>query len=162
MLPSVDIPRLRHNVVDCTSFRLLPKVPLLLNLTMPFWLLIMSRGRRQRWWWQLSLGSLRVTCRGNRSCRLLIADVLRDIQRVARSSIQDLLRLILSCFSFSDFLLLLDRDLARPCGVPLVFAIEQAKQLPGLITIPSSAEASPSSASRGWWPVGSLLHARRL
>jgi hypothetical protein len=160
MSPSVDMPRLGHNVVDYTSFGLLLKVPLLLNLTMPFWLLIMIRGRRQRrWWWQLSPGSLRVTCRSNISYRLLIADVLRDIRGVARSSMQDLLRLVLSCFGFSDFLLLLDRDLARPCGVPLVFATEH---LLGLITILSSTEASPSSASRGWWPVGSLLHARRL
>jgi predicted permease len=60
----------------------------------------------------------------NRSRRLLIAYVLQDVRRVARSSMQDLLRLILPCFSFSNFLLLLDRDLARPYCVSLVFAIE--------------------------------------
>jgi hypothetical protein len=75
---------------------------------------------------------------------------------------QDLLWLILSCFGFSNFLLLLDRDLARPCCVSLVLATEQAEQFPGMINVPSSAEASPPSTSRGWWSVGSLLHARRL
>jgi hypothetical protein len=118
--PSVDMPRLRHNFVDCVSFGLLPKVTLLLSLTMPFWLLIMNRRRCQ--WWQLSLGSLGVTCRSNESCRLLIAHILRDIRRVTRSSMQDVLRRVLPCFGFSDFLLLLDRDLACPCGVSLVFA----------------------------------------
>jgi hypothetical protein len=125
MSPSVDMPRLGHSVVDCTSFGLLPKVMLLLNLSMPFWLLIVTRGRHQWWWWwQLSLGSLRMTCRRNRSHRLLIFYVLRDIRRVARSSMHDQLRLILSCFGFSNFLLLLDHDLARPCCVSLVFATE--------------------------------------
>jgi hypothetical protein len=112
--PSVDMPRLRHSAVDCASFRLLPKVTLLRSMMMPFWLLIMKRGRRQWWWWwQLSPGSLGVTCRSNRSHRLLIAHILRDIRRVTRSSMQDLLRLVLPCFGFSDFLLLLDGDLAR-------------------------------------------------
>jgi hypothetical protein len=121
--PSEDVPRLGHNVVNCASFGLLPKVTPLLNLTMPFWLLIMNRSRRQWWWWwwQLNLGSLRMTCRSNRSRRLLIAHVFRDIRRVAQSIMQDLFRLVLSCFGFSDFLLLLDRDLARPCSVSLVF-----------------------------------------
>jgi hypothetical protein len=48
--------------------------------------------------------------------------------RIARSSMQDLLWLILSCFSFSYFLLFLDRDLARPCCMSLVFSTEQTKQ----------------------------------
>jgi hypothetical protein len=65
-----------------------------------------------------------MTCRSNRSRRLLIAHILRDIRRVARSSMLDLLRLILPCFGFSDFLLLLDRDLACPCHVSLVFTTE--------------------------------------
>jgi hypothetical protein len=65
-----------------------------------------------------------MTCRSNRSCRLLIADVFRDIRRVARSNMQDLLGLILSFSGFNDFLLLLDRDLAHPCGMSLVFATE--------------------------------------
>jgi hypothetical protein len=123
--PSVDMPRLEHNVVDCASFGLLPKVTLLLSLTMPFWLLIMNQGRHQRWrWWQLSLGSLGVTCRSNGSHRLLIAYILRDIRRVAQSSMQDMLRRVLPCFGFNDFLLLLDRDLARHCGMSLIFATE--------------------------------------
>jgi hypothetical protein len=56
---------------------------------------------------------------------------------------QDLLRLILPCFGFSNFLLLLDRDLARPHCVYHVLATEQAEQFLGLITVPSSAKASP-------------------
>jgi hypothetical protein len=65
-----------------------------------------------------------MTCRSNRSHRLLIAYVLLDIRRVKRSSMQDLLHLTLLCFGFNDFLLLLDRDLARPCSVSFVFALE--------------------------------------
>ena len=49
---SVDMPRLGHSTVNRESFRLLLKVMLLLRLRMPFWLLIMTRGRRQWWgWW---------------------------------------------------------------------------------------------------------------
>ena len=58
---------------------------------------------------------------------------------------QDLLRRVLSCFGFSDFLLLLDRDLARPCRVSLIFATEQAEQHPELITISSSEASAPST-----------------
>jgi hypothetical protein len=71
---------------------------------------------------------------------------------------EDLLRLILPRLGFSNFLLLLDRDLARPCCITLVLATEKAIQLPGLVTEPSSTEASSSSASRSWWSVRSLLH----
>jgi hypothetical protein len=59
---------------------------------------------------------------------------------------EDLLRLILLCLDFNDFLLLLDRDLAHPHCVTLVLATEKAEQ--GLITEPSSTKASSSSASR--------------
>jgi hypothetical protein len=83
----------------------------------------------------------------------MIAYIFRDIWRVARISMEDLLWLILPCLSFSDFLLLLGRDLARPCCVTVVLAIEKAEQLLGLITIPSSTEASPPSASWSWWSV---------
>jgi hypothetical protein len=72
---------------------------------------------------------------------------------------EDLLRLILLCLGFNDFLLLLDHDLARPRCVTLVLVIEKAKQLPGLITEPSSTEASSSSTSRSCWSVRSLLNA---
>jgi hypothetical protein len=65
-----------------------------------------------------------MTCRRNRGRRLLVAHILWDIRRIAQSSMQDLLRLILPCFGFGDFLLLLDHDLACPCGVSLVFAVE--------------------------------------
>jgi hypothetical protein len=75
---------------------------------------------------------------------------------------QNLLRLILSCLGFSNFLLLLDRDLARPRCVSLVLATEKAEKFLGLITVPSSTEVSPPSTSWSWWFVRSLLHARRL
>ena len=42
--PLVDVLRLRHNVVDCASFGLLPKVALLLSVVMPFWLLTVNQG----------------------------------------------------------------------------------------------------------------------
>jgi hypothetical protein len=42
---------------------------------------------------------------------------------------QDLLQLILSCLGFSNFLLLLDRDLARPRCVSLVLAIEKGRTI---------------------------------
>jgi hypothetical protein len=75
---------------------------------------------------------------------------------------EDQLRLILPCLGFSNFLLLLDCDLARPRCVTLVLTTEKAEQLPGLITEPSSTEASSSSASRSWWSVRILLHAQKL
>jgi hypothetical protein len=34
--PLINVLRLRHNVVDCVSFGLLPKVVLLLSVVMPF------------------------------------------------------------------------------------------------------------------------------
>jgi hypothetical protein len=43
--PLIDVFRLRHNVVDCASFGLLPKVALLLSVVMPFWLLTANQGR---------------------------------------------------------------------------------------------------------------------
>jgi hypothetical protein len=48
----------------------------------------------------------------------------RDVWGIARSSMQDLLRLILPCFGFSYFLLFLDLDLAHTCCMSLVFSIE--------------------------------------
>jgi hypothetical protein len=55
---------------------------------------------------------------------------------------KNLFRLILPCFSHGNFFLLLNRNLAGSCGLPLIFTAEQAKQFPGLISI-SSSEASP-------------------
>jgi hypothetical protein len=54
---------------------------------------------------------------------------------------QNLLRLIMSCFSFGNLFLFLNRDLACSCGVAFVFTAEQTKQSPGLISM-SSFEAS--------------------
>jgi hypothetical protein len=49
MSSSVDVPGFGHSTINCASFRLLPKVTLLLRPKMPFWLLIMTWGRRH-WW----------------------------------------------------------------------------------------------------------------
>jgi hypothetical protein len=151
--------RFRHSVVDCVSFGLLPKVALLLSMIVPFWLLIVNQ---RWWWWQLRPGSSGMTCQSNRSRRLLVAYIFWDVWRVARSSVEDLLRLTLSRLGFSNFLLLLNCDLACPCCMALVLATKEAVQLSGLIAEPSSTEASSCFASRSWWSKRSLLHARRL
>jgi hypothetical protein len=44
----------------------------------------------------------------------------QNVRRIARSGVQDLLRLILSFFGFSYFLLLLYRDLSCPSCMPLI------------------------------------------
>jgi hypothetical protein len=67
-----------------------------------------------------------MACRSNRDCRLLVAYIRQDIRRIARSSVEDLLRLTLSCFSFSNFLLLLNGNLACPCCVALVLVTKKA------------------------------------
>ena len=151
--------RFWHSAVDCASFGLLPKVALLLSMIVPFWLLIVNQ---RWWWWQLSPGSSGMTCRSDRSRRLLISYIFWDVWRVARSSVKDLLWLTLPRLGFSDFLLLLNYDLACPCCMALVLATKEAVQLSGLIAEPSSTEASSSSASRSWWSIRSLLYARRL
>jgi hypothetical protein len=45
---------------------------------------------------------------------LLVAHILRNVWRIARSNMQDLLWLILPCFGFNYLFLFLDHDLARP------------------------------------------------
>jgi hypothetical protein len=73
-----------HSAIDCASFGLLPKVALLLTVVVPFWLLTVDQSRRYWWWWwQLGLGGLGMTCRSDRGHSLLIAYILRDIERVA-------------------------------------------------------------------------------
>jgi hypothetical protein len=69
-----------------------------------------------------------MACRSNRGRRLLVAYILWDIRRIARSSVEDLLRLTLSCFSFSfsNFLLLLNGNMACPCCVALVLVTKKA------------------------------------
>jgi hypothetical protein len=67
---SVDMLRLWHSTVDCASFGLLPEV----SLT-PFWLLASLHW----WWgWRLLPRCLGLTCRSNRSCRV-IAYIFWDI-----------------------------------------------------------------------------------
>jgi hypothetical protein len=61
--------------------------------------------------------------RSNRSCRM-IAHILWYIGRMARSSVQDLLRLILPSFGFCYLLLLLNGDLAHSCSMALVLTTE--------------------------------------
>jgi hypothetical protein len=58
---------------------------------------------------------------------------------------QNLLQLILPCFSFGNLFLLLNGNLARSCGVAFVFAAEQTKQPPGLIPISSFEVSAPSA-----------------
>jgi hypothetical protein len=57
--------------------------------------------------------------RSDRSCRM-IAHIFWYVGRVARSSVQDLLRLILSSFGFRDLLLFLNGDLTHSCSVALI------------------------------------------
>jgi hypothetical protein len=61
--------------------------------------------------------------RSNRSCRM-IAHIFWYVGRVARSSVQDLLRLILPSFGFCDLLLLLNGELAHSYSMALVLTIE--------------------------------------
>jgi hypothetical protein len=61
--------------------------------------------------------------RSNRSCRM-VAHIFGYVGRMARSSVQDLLRLILSSFGFCDLLLLQNGDLAHSCSMALVLTIE--------------------------------------
>jgi hypothetical protein len=151
--------RLRHSVVDCASFGLLPKVALLLNMIAPFWLLIVDQWW---WWWQLGPGSWGMACRSNKSHRLLIAYVFWDVWGITRSSVEDLLRLTLSRLSFDNFLLLLNCNLACSYCVALVLATKKTVQLSGLIAKPSSTKTSSSSAPWSRWSERGLLHARRL
>ena len=61
--------------------------------------------------------------RSNRSCRM-IAHILLYVGRMARSSVQDLLQLILPSFGFRDLLLLLNGDLAHSCSMAFVLTVE--------------------------------------
>jgi hypothetical protein len=59
----------------------------------------------------------------NRSYRM-IAHIFWYVGRVARSSVQDLLRLILPSFGFYDLVLLLNGDLTHSCSMAFVLTIE--------------------------------------
>jgi hypothetical protein len=61
--------------------------------------------------------------RSNRSCRM-IAHILWYVGRMARSSMQDLLQLILPSFGFCYLFLLLNGDLAHYCSMALVLTTE--------------------------------------
>jgi hypothetical protein len=145
---SVNMFRLTHSVVDCTRFGFLLKVALLLSMTAPFRLLVVDQWW---WWWQLGPRSSGMAYRRNRSHGLLITHIFWDVWRVTRSSVEDLLRLTLPHFSFGNFLLLLNCDLACPCCVALVLTTKKTVQFPGLVTKPSSTETSSSSAPQSWW-----------
>jgi hypothetical protein len=54
----------------------------------------------------------------------MIAHILWYVGRMAQSSVQDLLRLILSSFGFCYLLLLLDSNLAHSCSMALVLTTE--------------------------------------
>src|SRR5688500_16652748 len=154
---SINVLRLRHSAIDCASFGLFSEVPLLLSILAPFWLLDLLH----RWWRRRLLpGSLRLTRRSNRNCRV-VAYIFWDIRRMIRSSVHDLLRLTLLCCSFGYLFLLLDGNMAHPGGMALVFTTEQAKYSPWLISKPS-AEAPGASASWSWRQEGALLLPRSL
>src|SRR5690242_5718794 len=133
---SINVLQLWHSAIDCASFGLFSEVPLVLSILAPFWLLALL----QQWWRRRLLpGSLRLTRRSYRNCRV-VAYIFWDIRRMIRSSVHDLLRLTLLCCSFGYLLLLLDGNMAHPGGMALVFTTEQAKYSPWLIS-KSSAEA---------------------
>jgi hypothetical protein len=79
-----------------------------------------------------------MACRSDRSRRLLVAHIPQDIRRITRSSVEDLLRLTLPRFSFSNFLLLLNGNMACPCCVDFVLTTKKTVQFPGLVAKPSS------------------------
>jgi hypothetical protein len=62
---------------------------------------------------------------------------------------QDLLRLILSCLGFSNFLLLLDRDLARPRCVSLVLTTEKVRTISWADYLPPPKLLPPLSLGAG-------------
>jgi hypothetical protein len=64
-----------------------------------------------------------MACRSDISYRL-VAHMFWYVGRVTRSSMSDLLRLILLSFCFGDLFFLLNGDLACSCRVALVFTIE--------------------------------------
>jgi hypothetical protein len=41
----VDVLGFRHSAIDCASFGLLPKIALLLSMSVPFWLLASGQSR---------------------------------------------------------------------------------------------------------------------
>ena len=61
--------------------------------------------------------------RSDRSYRMIV-HILWYVRRVSRSSVQDLLRLILPSFDFCYLFLLLNGDVAHSCSMALVFTIE--------------------------------------
>jgi hypothetical protein len=114
---SVNVLRLWHSAVDCASFGLFSEVPLEVSMLTPFWLLTSLC-----WWWRWRLLPicLGLTCRSNRSCRV-IAYIFWNVRRMVRSSMHDLLWLTLLCYSLCYLLLLLDGNMAHPGGMALVF-----------------------------------------
>jgi hypothetical protein len=64
-----------------------------------------------------------MTSQSNRSY-MMIAHIFWYVGRMARSSVQDLLRLILPSFGFGDLLLLLNGDLTHSCSVAHVLTTE--------------------------------------
>jgi hypothetical protein len=61
--------------------------------------------------------------RSDRSCRMIV-HILWYVRRVARSSVQNLLRLILLSFGFCYLLLLLNGDVENSCSMALVLTTE--------------------------------------
>jgi hypothetical protein len=64
-----------------------------------------------------------MTSRSDKSCRMIV-HILWYVRRVTRSSVQDLLRLILPSFGFCYLFLLLNGDVAHSCSMALVLTTE--------------------------------------
>jgi hypothetical protein len=151
---SINVSWFWYSVVDCQSFGLFPCVALLLNLVMPFRLLIVRQSwSHDWWWWWQGPCSWGVARRSYWHCGLwkwlLIAHILRNVRGIARGSMEDLLRMILPCFGLSYFLLLLYCNLACPSCVSLIFSTEQAEQPSWLRTESSSKASSPLPLGAG-------------
>jgi hypothetical protein len=61
--------------------------------------------------------------RSDRSCRMIV-HILWYVRRVTRSSVYDLLRLVLPGFGFFYFLLFLNGDMAHSCSMALILTTE--------------------------------------
>jgi hypothetical protein len=148
-------------LVDCASFGLLPEVPLLVIMLAPFWLLASGIcGLYWCWRWGLLPRCMWLASRSNRSCRM-VTHILWYVWWVIRSSVHNLLRLVLLGYSFCYLLLLLNSDMAHPYSMALVLIAEYAINFPGLIPKPSS-EAPGASAPWSWRPRIALLLPRSL
>jgi hypothetical protein len=102
-------------------------------------------------WLRQDPSSQRVTWRSNWSrglwTWLLVTNILWNVWGIVWGGVEDLLWLILTCFSFGDFLLFLDCNLIGSCCMHLVLSKEEAEHFPLLGVECSSNTPSSSSTS---------------